>query len=298
MKQTLNDEVILEGVTICPGIGISSAHVLNREIDVAKEVIEPDHVPGEQECYTRAVDVAREQLQAHVEEAHEGFFSQAGIILKAHEAMLADEQFHDNVRKRIATEHKNAQWALEDEGQKLIRRFEATRDPYFQARAEDVLDMVNSILRVLSRTQVSLQPAPARLRESQVLISGHLYPSNAMLAQRYGAVGFATESKALSAHAAILLKGFGIPAVGGVSGLLGTVQEDNQVIIDAMNGLVILRPRQATLEKYVALKEKLEAPEAMKMGKDGRQQDQDRPERDLERTDHTMDKQRRHGGRR
>jgi len=57
--------------------------------------------------------------------------------------MLADEQFHDNVRKRIATDHKNAPWAVEDEGQKLIKEFETTRNPYFQARAEDVLDMVN-----------------------------------------------------------------------------------------------------------------------------------------------------------
>jgi len=260
MKQTLNDELILEGVTICPGIGISSAHVLNPEIEVAKKVIEPDRVPVEQQRYTRAVKMVHEQLREHVEEAHEGLFSQAGVILKAHEVMLADEQFHDNVRKRIANDHKNAEWALDDEGNKLIKRFEATRDSYFQARAEDALDMVNSILWVLSRARISPQPPPPRLRESQVLISGHLYPSNAMVAQRSGAVGFATESQALSAHAAILLKGFGIPAVGGVSGLLGAVQEDNQVIVDAMNGLVILRPRQATLEKYVALKEKLEAP--------------------------------------
>ena len=144
-----DDEVTLEGVTICPGIGISFAHILNPEIEIVREIIEPEFVPTEQERYTRAVGIAHEQLRAHVEEAHEGFFSQAGVILKAHEVMLADEQFHDNVRKRIATEHKNAQWALEDEGKELIKKFEETRDSYFQARAEDALDMVNSILRVL-----------------------------------------------------------------------------------------------------------------------------------------------------
>jgi len=254
------DEVTLEGVTICPGIGISSAHVLNPEIEVAKEVIEPDRVPAEQQRYTRAVEVVHEQLRAHVEEAHEELFPEAGFILKAHEAMLADEQFHDNVRNRIATDHRNAEWAVEDEGKELIKRFEATRDSYFRARAEDTLDMVTNILLVLSRAQASPQPPPPRLRESQVLICGHLYPSNAMVAQRSGAVGFATESQALSAHAAILLKGFGIPTVGGVSGLKEAVREGDEVIIDAINGLVILRPRQATREKYVALKKKLEAP--------------------------------------
>ena len=190
------DEVELKGTIICPGIGIGSAHVLNPEIDVAREVIEPDRVPIEQERYTRATETVREQLQAHVEEAHEAPFIQAGVILKAHEAMLADEHFHDSVRKRIATDHKNAPWAVEDEGQKLIKEFETTRNPYFQARAEDVLDMVNNVLQVLSRARVSPQPLLPGLRESQVLFSRHLYASDAMVAQRSSAVGFATESQA------------------------------------------------------------------------------------------------------
>jgi len=254
------DEVTLKGVTICLGIGIGSARVPNPKIDAVKEIIEPDRVSAEQERYTHAVETVREQLQAHVEEAHEAPFIQAGLILKAHEAMLADDQFHDSLRKRIATDYKNAEWAVEQEAQTLIRQLEGTKNPYFQARAEDVLDLANTILRVLSDTRMPQQPASAKMRQPQVMISRHLFPCDAMFAHRSGAAGFATESHALTAHAAILLKGFGIPAVGGVFGLLEAVQEGGQAIVDAVNGLVILRPRQATLQKYLAMKSEPEVP--------------------------------------
>jgi len=255
------DEVILRGTTICPGIGIGPAHMLDREIVAARGVTEPDHVPGEQQRYTRAIKIAHDQLHEHVEEAHATRFDQATMILSMHEAMLADDSFHDRVRRRIATDHKNAEWALEEEAGQLIRQLERTRDPYFQARAEDVLDMVNTILWVLSRAQVPQPTAAPRLGDSRVLISSHLYTSDAMLAQRSGAVAFATESRALSAHAAVLLKGLAIPTVGGVPGLAQAARQGDQVIVDAMDELVILRPNTATIQKYLALKgEALEVP--------------------------------------
>ena len=253
-------EVILRGTTICPGIGIGRAHMLDREIVAARDVTEPDQVPDEQQRYTRAIKIAHDQLHEHVEEAHETRFDQATMILGVHEAMLADDTFHDRVRKRIATDHKNAEWALEEEAGRLIRQLEQTRDPYFRARAEDVLDLLNTVLWILSRARLPQQAAAPRLEDSQVLISGHLYGSDAMLAQRSGAAGFATESRASSAHAAILLKGLAIPTVGSVPGLAQAARQGDQVIVDAMGESVILRPQMATLQKYLALKSELEVP--------------------------------------
>ncbi len=253
-------EITLEGVTICPGVGIGRAHVLDPEMFVVREAIEPDHVLAEQQRYTRAVEAVGKQLREHVESVHGVTFHDAGVILRAHKAMLADEEFHDGVRRLIETGHKNAEWALEEQGEQQIRRFEAMRDPYFQALAEDVRDMVDSVLAALSRKgETHRAPVPS-LRESPVLICGHLYPSAVMRAQRSGAAGFATESRALSAHGAILLKGFGIPAVGDVHGLRGTASDGDQVVVDATNGLVVFRPRETVLEKYIVLQKKLKLP--------------------------------------
>ncbi len=93
-----------------------------------------------------------------------------------------------------------------------------------------------------------------------MIFTGNLYPSTAVQAQRFCATGFATESRLLASHAAILLKGFGIPAVGAVKGLRPAAREGEQVIIDGYSGKVILRPTPATRKKYEALRENLETP--------------------------------------
>lgn len=252
-------EAILRGVTICPGIGIGTIRAVDRETSIARDVIEPARVSAEQQRYRRAVRTLGEQLHQHIEQYHEDSPSEASAVLRAHEMMLNDEDLHNNVSERIASEHKNAEWALEEEGKRWIGQFEKARTPYFQARAEDVRDLVDHILGILSDKDQTAAPTSLGTTQGQVLVSGHLYPSDVVLAERSGALGFATESRALSSHAALLLKGFSIPAVGALSGLKQVAQDGNVIIVDAIDGLVVLRPTPATIDEYLDRDAALEA---------------------------------------
>jgi phosphoenolpyruvate-protein phosphotransferase len=131
------------------------------------------------------------------------------------------------------------------------------------SRAEDIRDLVTSIVDALSPTPETYKKALRQSEESEVLISDNLFPSSVMDARRFHSVAFATESAALSSHAAILLKGFGIPAIGGVKCLRESIVEGDQVIIDAVNGVVIIRPEPKTVQKYITLKQELEIPEEL-----------------------------------
>jgi phosphotransferase system enzyme I (PtsI) len=51
--------------------------------------------------------------------------------------------------------------------------------------------------------------------------------------------------------------------VGGVSGLREQVEDGDEVIVDAVNGVVILRPGPETVEKFAALKQQFELPEGL-----------------------------------
>jgi phosphotransferase system enzyme I (PtsI) len=257
------DEVELRGTTICPGIGIGQARVLDRGIAVPRTQITPDQVQSEQKRYNKAVKLVSDHLLEHIKEDHSDSSLSASLILKSHQAMLADEQFHEAVRSRIVAEFKNAAWALELEARKIIAQLEASRSPYLASRAEDVRDLVASIANALSSTPQTYKKVLAHKKESKVLISGNLYPSWAIEAHRFRSAAFATESGALSSHAAILLKGFGIPAIGGVKGLRESAVDGDQVIVDAINGVVIVRPEPETVQKYITLKRELEIPEEL-----------------------------------
>ena len=255
------DEIELRGTTICPGIGIGRVRVLDRELVIPRNKIPAGQVQSEQQRYSEAVKTVGDHLRQHIEEDHPDSSLSASLILKNHEAMLTDEQFHDAVRSRIVAESKNAAWALELEAKKIIVRLEATRSPYLESRAEDVRDLVASIINALCSTPETYKKVLAQKNESEVLISGNLYPSWAVEAHRFRSAAFATESNALSSHGAILLRGFGVPALGGVKGLRETVVDGDEVIVDAINGAIIARPRPETVQKFAAWRREFEHPE-------------------------------------
>ena len=241
--------MLLTGSVICPGIGIGRVVVVDTGVVVPRRRIADADVVAEQNRYTQGAEESRQRVRDHVKATYHDTPQHGAIIIAAHAAILRDESFHRSVRSRIASELKNAEWALEVEGEHHMSRFGAMRDPFFQARAEDVRDIVTGILDVLIRG------GDRRIREvnageDHVLVTPHLHPSSAIYAQRVRAVGFATESQVVASHAAILLKGFGIPAVGRVYGLVEAAREGDTIIVDAVDGQVILRPTKQTLERY------------------------------------------------
>jgi phosphotransferase system enzyme I (PtsI) len=257
------NEIKLRGTTICPGIGIGQARVLDREFLVPRNEIHASQVQSEQQSYSEAVKIVTEHLHEHIEEAHAGSSLSSSLILKTHEAMLTDEQFHKAVLSRISAEYKNAAWALEVEGEKIIAGLEASRSPYLMSRTEDIRDLVASIVDALSPTPETYKKVLPQSGESEICISDNLFPSSVMDVRRFHSVAFATQSAALSSHAAILLKGFGIPAIGGLRNLSESVVDGDTVIVDAVNGVVIIRPKPETVQKYITLKRELEIPEQL-----------------------------------
>ncbi|MEA1928661.1 MAG: phosphoenolpyruvate--protein phosphotransferase, partial [Candidatus Auribacterota bacterium] len=137
---------------------------------------------------------------------------------------------------------------------------EATRNPYIQARSEDIRDLARNIIEALILSKDAYEKLPRYTKDPNVILSGNLYPSTVTQAQHYCASGFATESGLLSSHAAILLKGFEVPAIGSVKGLRKSVKVGDQVIINAYKGTVIIRPRPVTLRRYKVVKKLIEIP--------------------------------------
>ena len=245
----------LEGQTICPGVAIGRVLVVDRESDVSRSEIDPSQVEAELTRYDDARETAREQLREHIERVHGESWQNAEQILRAHEAMMNDVGFQASVRSRISDDHLSAPWALEEEGKRVIAQFEATRSPYLQARAEDIRDLVESLVDILTGDASKRRSGGVseQTTGSLVHVSGHLYPSQVIDARTRSSVAFATESPALLSHAAILLKGFGTPSVGGVSGLRESVLDGDLVIVDATNGVVIVRPQRSVVQEYEAL---------------------------------------------
>ena len=251
------DEVMLRGSPICPGIGIGRAHLVDLDLPIPRGELDPRQVAPEQQRYTAAVETAKDRMRDHVAAVHGNPIREAKAILEVHQAILADDSFHDQVRKRIAAERKSAEWCLQQEATTLIQQFSLMRDPYFAARSEDIRDMAHNLINILSGNDERMS---AEAEKGRVLLSRYLHSSDAVLAKRSHGNGFASESGALVSHAAILLKGFGLPSVGGVEGLTDVAHDNDQIIVDGTNGLIVVRPSSRTVEDYQARKRFADAP--------------------------------------
>jgi phosphotransferase system enzyme I (PtsI) len=261
---TMCEGIVLEGVTICPGIGIGDAHIMSEDINIPRCRIDDSRIKREQNRYKTAVKLVIDNLHEHIEECHDCSLYNDNQILKIHELMINDKQFHEAVLNRILSERKNAEWALIDEYESIISKLISSRDTYLQARAEDVLDQAYNILKAISMNEKKYKSNLSPSNDNQVVISRYLYVSQIIKSKRSHANGFATESSALSSHAAILLKGYGIPSVGGIKNLKTSIKNGDRVIVDGIKGQVIVRPGTDTVLKYQNLEKKLISPRSLK----------------------------------
>jgi phosphoenolpyruvate-protein phosphotransferase (PTS system enzyme I) len=249
-------EIVLRGTPVCPGIGIGRGYAVDREQSVDAVDIAPERIAEEQDRYTAAVKTAIARLQAHIAAEHGGDVPEAEAVLEVHQAILGDESFHNQVRSRMVSDRKNAEWCLWQEASRVIEQFSAMRDPYFSARSEDIRDMADNLIGVLSGNG---NESVSQSEREQVFVSRHMLSSDAMHADRSHAHGFVSESRALVSHAAILLKGFDIPAVAGIEGLAAVSHDGDTIIVDGTDGLVIINPTARTAEAYRGRKDASES---------------------------------------
>jgi phosphotransferase system enzyme I (PtsI) len=245
-------EKILSGKIICPGFAMGRAHVLIRDTEIPNVRIAPDRVVHELERYARAVRLVREHLREHVADAHGDAGLEARKIMDIHELMLGDEHFHESVRSRVAEQLLSPERALADEAERLSGRLEASGDPYLQARVEDIWDMVHNLLAALCLPPSRYAAEMHQSVKNQILVSKNLFLSEVMKARNSQARGLVSASKALTSHAAILLKGFNIPALGAVEGLEEVVRPGDELILDALGGRLVVRPAKKTKRAYLA----------------------------------------------
>jgi phosphotransferase system enzyme I (PtsI) len=255
MHKGKNQEVRLSGRTISSGIAIGFACLEELNEEIPRYAISIDETDAELERLEWARDVLQENLLEHILLAHSACDEDMENVLKYHEMMLQDESLFQKIEADIRKQNKNAEWAIWDQATAVVTHFETMRDPYFQARAEDIRDLAESLLRTLIQkdTKPDCSAEPDRPR---ILVSRNLYATSAVRARKLNAAGFLTASSAFVSHGAILLKGLGIPVLGGVEGLPSRVQDGDEIILDGMTGEAIIRPSLETRAKYISLQQR------------------------------------------
>ncbi len=118
-------------------------------------------------------------------------------------------------------------------------------DPYLRERLADLEDLAERLLTALDG---GAEPPPSA--EGAILIARRLGPAQLLTWHARGIAGLAIEEGSAGGHAAILARALGLPAVGGARGAVEAVTEGDEVVLDAEDGALILRPETGVYNAY------------------------------------------------
>jgi phosphotransferase system enzyme I (PtsI) len=238
----------LHGTAVSPGIAIGTSQVvLAHEIPVVKVTLSEEAVPAEMERMTAALSATISEIQAQKELARPRLSEELLAIFDAHALLLRDPSLQRGACDRIRTQRVNAEFALQETMQVLIKALLASDDPYFQDRSADVEDLQRRILVHLSGPS---RESAGWAGENLVILADTLTPSETGTLHDSPVVGFATERGARTSHTAIIARSLEIPAVVGVKGLMESADSKRSVIVDGLTGDVILDPTPEESEDY------------------------------------------------
>lgn len=244
-------EQTFEGLGVAPGIAIGPAHVVETgRVSVPEYEIEPDAVDEELARFHAAVAKAQKQLaklRSKSASLPAAAREEVGFLLDAHRHMLTGSRVLRGVEKRIAEQKINAEAAVQNEISKVAADFEQLDDPYLAARAQDIREVGDRLIRNLTQTPYE---AFAHAAEGAIVVAEELTPADTALMDPKRIAGLTAVLGGAESHTAIMARSLGLPAVLGATELIGHVRPGDMVIVDGDMGAVIVNPTPATQRRY------------------------------------------------
>jgi len=239
---------IVRGMGVSGGIAIGRAVCIEtRGPDVFRIPLALDQVEEEVSRLYEGARHAKQELMRTRDKAGEDLGNDLAAIFDAHVLLLSDPGFLGKVVERIRTQQINAEWAVKKIAEELDERFAHMDDSYLRERSEDLTDVSRHLLRSL---QGISHHELSELPEDVVIVADDLTPSDAIRLGRARVIGFAIETGGRTSHTTIIARSLNLPAVAGLTGVIGRVGDQASIIVDGESGTIVLHPTPEVLEEY------------------------------------------------
>ena len=245
---------VLHGYAVSGGITVGYAHlVATARLEVAHYEIAPDAVDAELARFDRAMQAAQAELQALKAHIAPDAPKELEAFLDLHRMILNDSALSQAPRELIKNRRANAEWALVQQMERLVERFEEIDDPYLRERKADVQHAVERVLKLLMGGAIggtALAEAAASEEQKLIVVAHDLSPADMILFKRHRFGGFVTDVGGVTSHTAIVARSLAIPAIVGLHHAFQTINEGELIIVDGERGLLVVNPDSLVLAEY------------------------------------------------
>ena len=235
------------GSAVSSGVAIGKAYLLDRtKVCVIKRSIPEKEIEMEIKRLRDAIEMSKAQMKDTKQRAS-SIADKYAIILDTYTLLLEDDMLVNETIEIIKRERSNAEWALTMTLEKFTNLFNNINDDYLKGKKDDLDLVVHGVIKnLIGHHQESL----ADIDEPVIIITHELSPSDTIIMSKTYILGMATEVGGKTSHVGIFASALGIPAVVGLGNLTEFVNSGDTVIIDGIQGEVIVDPDKEQLSHY------------------------------------------------
>ena len=240
----------MRGTAVSPGIGRGTAYVLasGGGAPAVRREIAPDEVAGELARFEAALAEAEQDLLALKKAVDDSIGPSEGDIFAAQALVVRDPVLRTQVSALVRDHRINVESAVAEIVQRFTRTFDDIPDPYLRERAADIRDVGRRVLAALVDEQEQLE-----VPEGSVVVADELLPSVTARLDLRGVRALVSEHGGRFAHASILARSQGTPAVVGIAGVARAIKTGDRLIVDGISGVVFVNPPRAVEREYERL---------------------------------------------
>jgi len=238
----------IQGIAASRGIATGPAFQFRRaDLCFARCAVEDPS--AEWTRFQVALEVAGEQIARVCAIAEVECTPEEAAIFQAHALMLEDPELLEAVQTKIKRECINAESALNDATEMYVQLLESLADEYLRARAADVRDVTDRVLRIL--LGVAESPT-AGLAVPSIILARDLTPSDTVMLDKSLVLGFCIAEGGATSHTAILARGLGLPAIVGAGPEVLGIADSATLVLDGSDGTLLVEPDKETIARYRA----------------------------------------------
>lgn len=243
--QAVTTTTTWHAVKTSAGVALGSAFLYTSHITSLKTLeqrsIAPEQVHTELQQLRTALTSTAQELHVLAQQQQTRIGTAEAAIFDAHALMVEDPVLLEDATQHVEQQHLDAASALALAAEAQAALLETLDDSLLAARAVDVRDAVSRVIRKLRPAAFPQQDLSA-LHTPIILLAADLTPSDTVLLRPEYVLGICTVHGGPTAHAAILARALGIPAIAGLNeALLRTIQPGQELGLDADNGMLYMQ---------------------------------------------------------
>jgi len=242
----------IHGIGVSSGIAIGRAHLVsNALLEVVHFQLKPEQVNEEIERFDKAIATVSENLESISQQLPENAPTEMASFIQTHLAMLKDKSISQAPKNIIRNERCNAEWAIKQQMDDIVEQFDAIEDEYLRERKQDVIQVVERVIKVLLGHPGHTPQNEETVQEKHMILVAHdISPADAILFKHHHFAAFITDVGGVTSHTAILARSLNIPSIVALQKAHDLISDGELIIVDGILGVVIVNPSKEVLAEY------------------------------------------------